>query len=283
MLAAVVSVAAQEQETGEDRFFDSKGVRLRFVDVGRGHPVILVHGFSVDLDSNWRTPRMIETLAKDFRVVALDCRGHGKSDKPHGVNQYGLQFAGDVVRLMDHLQLPKAHLVGYSMGATIVGKLVATHPHRIASAVLGAGVPYVGWTEKNEQESMDLAASLEKGEGMRPLVLRLWPTDAPPPSAEVLAQRSLAALGKNDPIALARAARQRHELAVTISELESSRVRLLAVVGSADPVLTGITSLAKNLPPLKVVVVEGASHAGSRGLLSRPEFVAAVHDFLKAQ
>lgn len=281
--AAVVCCGAQPAATIEDRFFNSNGIRIRFVDVGRGQPVILVHGFSVNLDSNWRNPRMIETLASDFRVVALDCRGHGQSDKPHDAAKYGLQMIEDLVRLMDHLQLPKAHFVGYSMGAQIVSKILTTHPNRAESAVLAAGFPPVGWSETNARDATDLASALEKGEGLRPLVLRLWPTDTPKPTEEVLVQRSLSALGRNDPIALARLMQTRHEIAVTLRDLQAVRAPLLALVGSADPIASDVGAIAKDLPSLQVRIVDGATHAGTRGLMSHPEFIPAVHAFLKSQ
>jgi pimeloyl-ACP methyl ester carboxylesterase len=280
---AAVSFGASSAAKLEDRFFDSNGVRIRFVDAGHGQPVILVHGFSVNLDSNWVEPRMIESLAADFRVVALDCRGHGRSDKPHETAIYGLHLVEDIARLIEHLQLPQAHLVGYSMGASIVAKFVALHPHRVRSAVFSAGTPNVGWSEANARDAAELASSLEKGEGMRPLVLRLWPTDTPKPTEEVLKQRSLAALGRNDPIALACAVRRRHEMALSLEDLKPVRAPLLAIVGSADPVAAAVGSLAKDLPAMQVRIVDGATHAGTRGLMSHPEFAPAVRAFLTAQ
>ena len=113
-LSTVVSAPLVQAQTPEDKFFDSKGVKIRYVDVGRGEPVVLIHGFSSSLDANWGAPRIIDTLAKDFRVIALDCRGHGKSDKPHDGSKYGNEMIEDVARLMDHLNIPKAHIVGYS-------------------------------------------------------------------------------------------------------------------------------------------------------------------------
>ena len=56
-----------------------------------------------------------------FQLIALDCRGHGKSDKPHDPAEYGPEMAADVVRLLDHLRIEKAHLLGYSSGAFIAG------------------------------------------------------------------------------------------------------------------------------------------------------------------
>src|SRR5712691_7172884 len=109
---AACAPMARAQPALEDKFFDSSGVRIRYVDVGRGEPVVLIHGFSSSLDANWGQTKVIDTLAKDFRVVALDVRGHGKSDKPHDVASYGLAVVEDVTRLMDHLNIPRAHIVG---------------------------------------------------------------------------------------------------------------------------------------------------------------------------
>src|SRR5262245_58833732 len=90
---------------GEDRFFDSNGVKIRYVVEGEGEPVVLVHGFSADLDRQWRGPGLIAALAKERRVIAYDNRGHGKSEKPHDEKQYGMEMVQDAVRLMDHLQI----------------------------------------------------------------------------------------------------------------------------------------------------------------------------------
>ena len=65
-------------------------------------------------------PEVIHDLSHDCRVIALDCRGHGKSDKPTDPSQYGIEMVNDVVRLMDHLGIAKAHIIGYSMGGSIV-------------------------------------------------------------------------------------------------------------------------------------------------------------------
>src|SRR5947209_9838012 len=85
----------------EDQFFDSNGVKIRYVVEGSGEPVLLIHGFTVDLDRQWRAPGLIAALTKDHKVIAYDNRGHGKSDKPHEAKQYGLEMIEDAVRLLD--------------------------------------------------------------------------------------------------------------------------------------------------------------------------------------
>src|SRR5262249_15124946 len=121
----------------EEGAFDSNGVKIHYIVEGAGEPVILVHGFTADIDKNWRAPGIIRALLPKYQVIALDNPGHGKSDKPHDPQKYGLEMAEDVVRLMDHLKIKQAHVIGYSMGAIITAKLLTTHPDRLKSAVLG--------------------------------------------------------------------------------------------------------------------------------------------------
>jgi len=270
------------QTTLEDRFFTSDGVKIRYVDVGRGEPVVLIHGFSSSLDANWGNQGIIDKLSKDFRVIALDCRGHGKSDKPHDAGSYGVNMVEDVTRLLDQLAIRRAHIVGYSMGGAIAGKFITLHPDRVISGVFGGSAPRMGWSAQNERDSEELAASLESGQGMRPLILRLAPPNEPKPSDETIAQQSRAALGRNDALALAAVQRGNKTQAVTVAEVKALRMPLLAVVGSADPIKAGVDAFKQLKPELTVVVIDGATHSGTRGAPGRPEFVAAVREFLSA-
>ena len=83
----------------EDRFFDSGGVKIRYVVEGKGEPVLLIHGYTARLETNWQLPGIIKGLSGDYQVIALDNRGHGKSSKPHDPKKYGLEMAEDAVRL----------------------------------------------------------------------------------------------------------------------------------------------------------------------------------------
>ncbi len=121
--------------------FDSGGVKIHYQVEGTGEPVILIHGLLANARLNWEWPGIIAELATDRRVIALDCRGHGLSDKPLGDDQYGVKMVDDVVRLMDHLNLKKADIVGYSMGGAITMKFMVLYPERVRSAVLGG----MGW------------------------------------------------------------------------------------------------------------------------------------------
>lgn len=121
--------------------FANEGLHLAFLDEGPSNaPVVLcVHGFASNRNVNWIGPGWIDTLTKaGFRVLALDNRGHGESDKPHDPAAYTPQkMAGDVIALLDQLQLPYAHLFGYSMGARICAFAALDHPARVRRLILG--------------------------------------------------------------------------------------------------------------------------------------------------
>lgn len=120
----------------QDRFFDSNGVRIRYRVWGQGQPVVLIHGFGESLE-NWDQRGVVRTLSAHFQVIAMDVRGHGRSDKPHDPKSYGAELSGDVVRLLRHLGVTKAHVVGYSMGALVALDCAALHQEHALSVVLG--------------------------------------------------------------------------------------------------------------------------------------------------
>jgi predicted alpha/beta-fold hydrolase len=119
------SVAQQEM------FYDSGGVRIRYLEAGKGLPVVLVHGQGSSADGNeWGKSGVFSALAKEYRVIAFDMRGHGKSAKPRDPKLYGPEMGMDIVRLLDHLRIQKADVVGYSLGTMVVATALASHPER---------------------------------------------------------------------------------------------------------------------------------------------------------
>src|SRR5437016_4381064 len=99
-----------------DQFFDSNGVKIRYIVTGSGEPIILIHPFAASAEI-WEP--LVRDLSKDYQLIAMDCRGHGKSEKPHDAKQYGIEMVNDLVRLMDHLEIKKVIIIGYSMGGSI--------------------------------------------------------------------------------------------------------------------------------------------------------------------
>jgi pimeloyl-ACP methyl ester carboxylesterase len=124
--------------------FDSNGVKIAYSSQGAGECVVLIHGWLGNSLLNWEPPGISAALAKDHRVIAMDVRGHGESDKPLKDEDYGPQLVEDVARLLDHLKLEKAHIVGYSMGGVITANFLVKHPERVLSGTLGG----MGWLKK---------------------------------------------------------------------------------------------------------------------------------------
>lgn len=155
-LAAIFLVAVLPA-CAED--FDSAGVKIHYEVEGRGEPVILIHGLHASAQLNWGVPGIIADLSRHYRVIAPDCRGHGQSGKPTAEGEYGVQMVGDVVRLMDHLHLRSAHVVGYSMGGMVALKLAVLHPTRVRSTTLGG----MGWLQEGSPLQDFWARSGERG------------------------------------------------------------------------------------------------------------------------
>lgn len=264
----------------EPTYFDSDGVRIRYVDEGLrdGEPVVLVHGFTADISMQWAGPGVIRALKDDYRVIALDNRGHGKSEKPHEPEKYGLEMVRDVTRLMDYLEIKQAHVVGYSMGGFITCKLLTLHPERLITATLGGA----GWPRDDEpRQAMltELVESLESGNGIGPLLKGLTPPGKPVPSDDQLKGMSQLAMLINDPLALAAALRGRKELTVPEADLKKNRLPVLALIGAEDPLKTGVDELVGVLPELEVVVIPSADHMNAFG---KAEFKAHLRRFLDA-
>ena len=131
--------------------FDHNGISLAYIDVPpapadgqeqgqeQGRVALLIHGFASNHSVNWIGPQWIKSLAgAGYRVIAIDNRGHGKSDKLYDPAQYhtGL-MADDAAALLDHLEIPSAYVIGYSMGARISAFLALRHPEKVAALAMG--------------------------------------------------------------------------------------------------------------------------------------------------
>jgi len=119
--------------------FTSGDAEIAYLEAGQGAPIVLVHGFASTKETNWLAPGWIDTLTRaGYRTIALDDRGHGASTKLYDPARYhSAVMAEDVRALMDHLGVPRADLMGYSMGARIVAFLALAHPERVGSLILG--------------------------------------------------------------------------------------------------------------------------------------------------
>jgi len=119
--------------------FVSDGVSLKFIDAGAGDPVLLVHGFASSVKYNWVDPGWVGLMTRNgYRVIAYDARGHGESQKLYDPAAYQpALMMEDARRLLDHLGIARADVMGYSMGARLTAFLTLAHPERVRSAIFG--------------------------------------------------------------------------------------------------------------------------------------------------
>jgi pimeloyl-ACP methyl ester carboxylesterase len=272
-LMASVSYAAAPQSDS----FLSNGVKIHYISAGEGEPVVLIHGFCASIQANWVLTGVFPKLAKHYHVIALDNRGHGMSGKPHEVDKYGPEMVEDVVRLLDHLKIEKAHIVGYSMGGFITGAMVTTHPERIISAVMGGA----GWSRDTDDRTVidALAKSLDEGKGITPLMKALTPPGMAPPTEEQMKTRNQMLMLTQDQKALAACIRGMLNLHVAREKLENNKVPVLAIVGELDPLKKGVDAMEGVAKNLTVVVVKGGDHIST---MRSPVFAKTVEDFLAA-
>ena len=279
----LATVATFVHSTQSEQFFTSDGLRIRFVDQGEGEPIVLIHGLLSSLDDWRKTTTVVENLARDHRVIALDLRGHGQSDKPRDPAAYGVRLTEDVLRLLDHLKIDRAHIVGYSYGGAVMAKLLVTHPERFASAILGGSAARQRGTAEDVKAAESQAAGFLSDPPLREAIARMAPKGEPLSETQTR-ERSRQIIGTNDPQALAAFVRGGVSLAVSESDLRAVRVPLLAIVGSNDPALRGVNELKALVPAMSVTVIDGGVHIISEehGTPRFPEFVEAIRAFVKA-
>lgn len=245
--------------------FDSNGVPIHYQVFGEGKPIILVHGFASSIKGNWVNTAWIEALTPIRRVVALDCRGHGLSGKPHATQAYGgHEMVDDVVGLMDHLRIQKADLFGYSMGAAISLRVLVGYPDRFESVVLG-GIGNVVLARRREG---------------RPNVAGALLTDNPSTISDPVARgfRVFAEANKNDLKALA-AYEQASREPVGRGELAQVSVPVLVVNGEADVLLGRPDQLVAAIPGAHLVKIPNRDHLT---VVPDQRFKDAVVQFLKS-
>lgn len=272
---AVVNGASATREP-QSQTFVSAGVRIHFVEAGAGDPVVLTHGFSSNIEQQWMHTGVFDKLADRHRVIAIDGRGHGQSDKPHDPAMYGPQAAQDVVRLLDHIGLRQAHIVGYSLGAILNGYLVTQAPLRFKTCVLVGATPRFRWTAQDQAQLELEAAEMHDG-SMRAQILRLWPEDEPRPSEDEIARISAGDLAGQDCRALAASRRGGSTALVNPAQVAAIRVPTLGIVGSADPYLSGFQAMQALNPSIELITIQGASHSDTP---ARPELVEGLLRFL---
>lgn len=228
--------------------FRHEGLELSFFDEGdpSGAPALLIHGFASSASVNWVYPGWVKTLGDaGYRVIGIDNRGHGASDKPHDPALYHPpSMAGDAAALLDHLGIPEAHVMGYSMGARITAFMALGHPHRVRSVVFGGlGIGMVdGVGDWDPIAGALLAESLDDVDHERGRMFR-----------------SFAEQTKSDRIALAACIMTSRDL-LTPADMARIDVPALVAVGTKDDIAGSAQALAELMPDARALDIPGRDH-----------------------
>lgn len=266
----------------DENFFDSNGVKIRYVTEGTGEPVVLIHGWMAD-SSMWGRDQFGNTKLQGkegIQAIALDCRGHGKSDKPHDPGKYGPEMAADVVRLLDHLKIEKAHLIGYSSGAYIAGYVVANHPNRVLSVVYGGQAPITEGAKSSDFSEVDLfATAVDEGKDLGSYILAVTPRGRPKPTEEQAKVIARFLYGGKDVKAFAAAGRGFKNLEVTGEQLKKCNAPILFIHGEneSDHVKHRVAVVRELLGRGEVKIVKGGDHMTT---LAQPEFGSTIIEFV---
>ena len=243
--------------------FDNGAVEIAYLDEGEGDPILLVHGFASTKNVNWVYPTWVSELRKNGRrVIALDNRGHGESAKLYDPAEYSIPImASDVVALMDHLSIPRADIMGYSLGARMTAWLGLTKPERLRSAILGGiGMAMVDGGGPGENVAAALEApSLE---------------EVSDPVARTF--RAFADQTRSDRRALAACLRGSRGL-MSRDEVTGINVPVLIAVGTTDEVAGSAHGLGDLIPGAEVLDIPNRDHMRAVG---DKVYTTGVVDFL---
>jgi pimeloyl-ACP methyl ester carboxylesterase len=243
--------------------FANGDVEIDYLDEGDGDPIVLVHGFASTKEVNWLHPGWVATLTRDGRrVIALDNRGHGASGKPYDPSAYhSATMADDVRALLDHLEIERADVMGYSMGARITAFLAVKHPGRVRSAILaGLGIRLVEGV--GLPESIANALEAPSLDDVRDPTGRIFRIFADQTKSDL---RALAACIRGSRQTLGRA------------EVAGIRAPVLVAVGTKDQVAGSAQELAALIPGARSLDIPDRDHMLAVG---DKLFKAGVIDFL---
>jgi pimeloyl-ACP methyl ester carboxylesterase len=250
----------------------SEDIRLHYSVEGSGPPVILIHGSGANADLNWRRAGIVDRLAEDFTVVAFDLRGHGLTSKPHDPAYYGMEMVEDIRRIMDHLDIERAHIAGYSLGGFLALKYVTTHPERVASVAFCAS----GWVDPDDADDIlsPYRAAPEEAlqhyrqiAGFDPVMfVRETFNDI---GDYLIDKQAMKAMKKSLP-----------ELVVTREAVKACHTPGILFIGTDDGLLPYAIGLHKLFPGIRYVELDGANHITTA---MSSTFKKDLQDFFRSQ
>jgi pimeloyl-ACP methyl ester carboxylesterase len=231
--------------------FRNGDIEIAYLDEGEGEPIVLVHGFASTKNVNWVYPTWVSELKKNGRrVIALDNRGHGDSDKLYDAQAYHIPaMAGDVCALMDHLGIARADVMGYSLGARMTAWLALHEPQRLRSAIfggIGIGLIEGGGPGENVVSALE-ASSLD---------------EVSDPVGRTF--RAFADQTRSDRRALAACLRGSRGL-MTKEEAAGISVPVLIAVGTSDEIAGSATALGDIISGSQVLDIPNRDHMRAVG------------------
>ncbi len=232
--------------------FSSAGVEIAYSDEGRGKPVLLIHGFASNGRVNWQATGWIKTLLDGgYRVITLDNRGHGESQKLYDPAAYSApMMADDAGRLLDHLGIGQVAVMGYSMGARIAAFLTLQRPARVLRVV------FAGLAERM------VIGGVQSGDAIAAGLLAANVRDVSDPAARSF--RIFAENTKSDLKALAACMRS-DRVKILPGTLATIACPVLVVAGELDDISGPVAPLVDMIPGAKGVVLPGRNHMNAVG------------------
>jgi pimeloyl-ACP methyl ester carboxylesterase len=229
------------------------GVRIHYEVEGSGPPLILHVGFMGRLQ-DWHRDGMVDALQDDFRLILIDPRGQGQSDKPHDVESYALErVVDDVISVQNDLGIDRSHFLGYSMGGKIGFAAGLFAPDRFLSLLLGGSHPYY------DQVTTILGSSLHEeanllAQGMERFLGRCQELYGPrPPGIRELWL-------ENDGKALAAMTLARESYPAISDRLAEISLPTLIYCGSEDEPLPLAKIASEVMPKAHLIVLQGLGH-----------------------
>jgi pimeloyl-ACP methyl ester carboxylesterase len=250
------------------RSFDVTGA-----DADAGSPIVMVHGSALS-QVIWRGFGYVRDLGARHRIVTLDLRGHGRSDKPRAASAYRMElFVADVAAVLDAVGVERAHYLGYSLGGRVGFSMAAAHPDRLLSLVSAAGAPR---SEPGAFDRVFFPGCIDVLEsGSMPAFLAAWELH----SGRPLDTSTRAAIGANDALALAAYMREaERDPGVSDAGLAAMTLPTLMLVGSRDAERVPAAQHAlATMPSATMRMLPGANHGET---LRHPDALAVIRGFI---
>ena len=243
--------------------FHHGAVEIAYLDEGEGDPILLVHGFASTKNVNWVYPTWVSELRKSGRrVIAFDNRGHGESAKLYDPAAYEIAImASDSTALMDHLNIERADVMGYSLGSRMTAVLARSQPERLRSAIFGG-----------------IGIGLIEGGGPGENVVSALEADSLDEVTDPVGRtfRAFADQTRSDRRALAACLRGSRRL-MKREEAAEIAVPVLIAVGTADEIAGSADALGRVIPGSQVLNIPNRDHMRAVG---DKVYKSGVLDFL---